>query len=157
MKHKILFVCMGNICRSPAAEGIFLDLVKKRGLADDFLIDSAGTYGGHLSELPDNRMRLAASKRNYNLYHRSRQLQASDFEKFDKILIMDGTNHLHLQSFLPDMKYNEKVFFLADYCKKNKISEIPDPYYSGARGFDYVLDLLEDACENLLEELVKSN
>jgi protein-tyrosine phosphatase len=146
---------MGNICRSPAAEGVFRALVEKHELAIYFVIDSAGTYGGHSGELPDGRMRRAAAKRGYNLTHHSRQVQGSDFEKFDKIFVMDDTNYQHLQRFMPDRKCNDKVFFLKDYCTQKNIPEIPDPYYSGEKGFEYVLDLLEDACENLLEEMIK--
>ena len=134
--YRILFVCLGNICRSPAAEGIMQHLVEERGLTDLFVIDSAGTYGGHAGDLPDPRMRSHAARRGYSLEHRSRKITGEDFDRFDLIIGMDDMT-----------EYNRH--FLHDH--------VPDPYYSGADGFELVLDLLEDACDGLLCTLVDGN
>ncbi len=152
MKKKILFVCMGNICRSPAAEGIFLRMAEEAGRGEEFEIDSAGTYGGHAGELPDGRMRAAALRRGYKLTHRSRQVRKEDFRDFDLILAMDEDNYERLCRVAPDRAGIDKVERMTAYCRRHTAREIPDPYYSGNAGFDLVIDLLEDACATLLEE-----
>lgn len=153
-KHKILFVCLGNICRSPAADGIMRELVRESGVADKFEIDSAGTYGGHAGELPDSRMRAAAAKRGLNLTHRSRRFTTDDFDRFDSILVMDDSNYENVCRLAPDPESLAKVARMAEYCQRFDISYVPDPYYEGHEGFEYVLDILEDACRNLLKELL---
>ncbi len=153
-KHKILFVCLGNICRSPAAEGIFRDMVEKRGLSDSFVIDSAGTYGGHAGELPDSRMRAAASRRGYRLTHRSRKLTDDDFRNFDIIAVMDDSNYERASRTAPDVESIGKIHRMADFATKHVWDHIPDPYYEGAEGFELVLDLLEDCLDGLLNSLV---
>lgn len=152
---KILFVCLGNICRSPAAEGVFSHLVRERGVVDRFEVDSAGTYGGHAGELPDPRMRAHAARRGYLLEHRSRPVRPSDFERFDLILGMDDYNIDTLRSMADTPEEMVKVQRLTDYCRHYPVDCIPDPYYGGADGFENVLNVLEDACEGLLDNLCK--
>ncbi len=155
-KYKILFVCLGNICRSPSAHGIMEGLVQQNGLTDKIEIDSAGTYGGHAGELPDSRMRAHAAKRGYKLTHRSRQVQTSDFEEFDLIIAMDDRNFANLKSLAPDLEAEAKIVRMMDFSDNIAYDHVPDPYYSGADGFELVLDLLEDACGNLLQSVRQS-
>lgn len=155
-KYKILFVCLGNICRSPTAEGVMIDLVRKAHLESRIEIDSAGTYGGHAGELPDSRMRQHALRRGYNLTSRSRQVRPSDFEDFDIILAMDDRNYQNLRDLSPDPESQNKVRRMVDFSQQTQYDYIPDPYYGGADGFELVLDLLEDACDGLLNE-IKTN
>ncbi len=153
-KKRILFVCLGNICRSPAAEGIFRDIVEKRGLGDKFEIDSAGLYGGHAGDLPDSRMRVHAFQRGYNLTHHARQVRTSDFRDFDLIFSMDDSNYSRLRALAPDVESEEKIVRMTDLCRRHPgVTFVPDPYYEGAEGFEIVLDILEDACESLADEL----
>ena len=153
---KILFVCLGNICRSPAAEGVFTHLSRERGVADRFEVDSAGTYGGHAGDLPDPRMRAHAARRGYLLDHRSRQVCLGDFERFDLILGMDDYNIDTLRSMADTPEQTAKVRRITDYCRHYPVDCIPDPYYGGADGFENVLNILEDACEGLLEHCLLS-
>ena len=147
---KVLFVCLGNICRSPAAEGVMKKLAD--GLPVE--IDSAGTADYHIGELPDSRMRSHAFKRGYNLLHHARQFDpSSDFERFDRIIAMDRSNLRHLQMMDRKNQYRDKLSMMTDYCQKMNITEVPDPYYEGAEGFEHVLDILEDACGGLLKKL----
>ena len=150
---KILFVCMGNICRSPAAEGIMKQKVQEQGLEDCFHLDSAGLYDYHEGELPDHRMRNHALKRGYKLTSRSRPVVYDDFNKFDLIIGMDDSNINNLKRMAPDPESQQKIKQMTDYCRHYHDNHVPDPYYGGASGFEHVLDLLEDACEGLLEEL----
>ncbi|MGL5682104.1 MAG: low molecular weight protein-tyrosine-phosphatase [Marinifilaceae bacterium] len=156
-KYKLLFVCLGNICRSPSAEGIMRQLVEDKGCAEAFDIDSAGTYGGHAGALPDERMRRHASKRGYVLDSRSRQFYPSaDFERFDLIICMDNENVHNIMRLAETDEERAKVVKMTDFCSHYKhYTEVPDPYYGGAAGFELVLDLLEDATEGLYEHLVK--
>lgn len=151
---KILFVCLGNICRSPAAEGVFLHLARERGVTDCFEVDSAGTYGGHAGDLPDPRMRAHAVRRGYLLEHRSRPVQPDDFDCFDLILGMDDYNIDTLRSMADTLEQTAKVQRVTDYCRHYPVDCIPDPYYGGADGFENVLNILEDACEGLIDSLV---
>lgn len=154
MKKKILFVCLGNICRSPAAEGIFKDLIKNKGKSEKYEVDSAGLYGGHAGELPDHRMRIHASGRGYTLSHRSRPVTASDFNDFDLIVGMDNSNISGLKRLAPTVEAEKKIVRMIDYVKDfPQYDYVPDPYYEGAQGFEIVLDLLEDGCRNLLDTL----
>jgi len=147
---KILFVCLGNICRSPAAEGVMKKLANGLPLE----IDSAGTADYHTGELPDSRMRAHALKRGYNLQHHARQFEpAADFEKFDFIIAMDRNNMRHLEMMDRKSRYRDKLSLMTDYCQMMDVDEVPDPYYEGPEGFEYVLDLLEDACGGLLKKL----
>lgn len=151
-KKRILFVCLGNICRSPAAEGVMRNMVEKAGREDEFELDSAGLYGGHAGELPDRRMRVHAFQRGYNLTHHSRPVRSDDFDDFDLIVAMDHSNYDRLRAFAPSVEAEEKVVRMIDFVKGfPRLDCVPDPYYEGAEGFELVLDLLEDGCANLLE------
>lgn len=155
MKHKILFVCLGNICRSPAAEGIMQKIIDEKGISDDFELDSAGLYSGHAGELPDARMRVHAKQRGYNLTHRSRPVRSHDFQDFDLIVAMDDSNYRRLINLAPTPDDEKKVVRMIDYVKGfPQYHSVPDPYYEGAEGFEIVLDLLEDGCANLLSSLM---
>ncbi len=150
---KVLFVCMGNICRSPAAEGVFRALVDRRGLAGEFEIDSAGTLDYHDGDLPDGRMRAAAAKRGYTLDSRARQVKPEDFGHFDLILAMDRDNLFHLHALDRGGRHADKIKLLCDFDPQGRHREVPDPYYGGAEGFDLVLDIVESACGKLLDDL----
>lgn len=157
MKTKILFVCMGNICRSPAAEEIMRIKLIKHGIGENFHIDSAGTHGYHKGELPDYRMREHASRRGYKLTSPSRPVKQEDFWDFDFIIAMDENNiqNLHRQS--PDNESRKKISLMTDYCQNKVADHVPDPYYGGAQGFENVLDILEDACEGFIYTLKTRN
>lgn len=150
----ILFVCLGNICRSPAAQGVMQRLVNERRLGREFRLDSAGTYAGHSGQLPDQRMRVHATRRGYDLTHRARQVRPSDFDDFDIIVAMDDANYWDLRDIAPTPAAQQKVVRMAAYLRSFPHRDcVPDPYYEGAEGFELVLDLLEDACGGLLDSL----
>ena len=152
--YKILFVCLGNICRSPAAEGIMRRMLEKEGLAGRIGVDSAGTYGGHRGELPDPRMRSAAARRGISLTHRSRKLSEEDFGRFDRIVVMDDMNYEDVHRLAPSRAAAERIFRMTEFCRRHPDRTcVPDSYYEGHEGFELVLDLLEDACEGLLEDI----
>ncbi len=153
MKKKILFVCLGNICRSSTAEGVMLSLLKKAGMENEVMIDSAGILSYHQGELPDSRMRAHAAKRGYNLVHRSRPVVTDDFEKFDLILGMDDRNIDDLKEKASSVEALKKIGRMTDYCTHMQVDYVPDPYYGGAEGFEYVIDILEDACQGLLDTI----
>lgn len=150
MKKRILFVCLGNICRSPAAEGIFKTMVAKEGLDELYVIDSAGTYGGHAGDLPDARMRKAAATRGYTLDSRSRKFMSTDFDNFDMVIVMDDSNYENVSRMAPSREALNKLYRMCEFCSSKQFDHIPDPYYEGAEGFQIVLNLLEDGCRNLL-------
>lgn len=152
-KHRILFVCLGNICRSPSAEGIMKAMIEEKGLSDSFYIDSAGTSGWHEGDLPDKRMRQHASLRGYTLDSRSRPVYLTDFEDFDLIIGMDDANVAELKKRAPDLPSVYKIRKMTEYNRTYDYDHVPDPYYGGASGFELVLNLLEEACSNLLEDL----
>lgn len=153
-KTKILFVCLGNICRSPAAQGVMERLVEEQGVADKFEIDSAGLYGGHAGDLPDSRMRVHARRRGLDLTHRSRQVREADFDRFDLIVAMDDSNYDRLRRMAPTPEDENKVVKMADYFTLHPWADcVPDPYYEGAEGFEKALDLIEDGCKTLLLRL----
>ncbi|MCD8071697.1 MAG: low molecular weight phosphotyrosine protein phosphatase [Alistipes sp.] len=152
---RYLFVCLGNICRSPAAHGIMEEMAARKGLTNRIEVDSAGTYGGHAGELADGRMRAAASARGYSLTHRSRQFRAGDFNLFDHIIVMDDSNYERVCRLAPDPEALSKVERMTDYCTRYDIDHVPDPYYEGRSGFEYVLDILEDAVSNLMERTLE--
>lgn len=155
--YKILFVCLGNICRSPAAQGVMERLVSEKGVADRFHIDSAGLYGGHAGDLPDSRMRAHARMRGLELTHRSRQVRSSDFDDFDVIVAMDNSNFDRLREMAPSLEDEQKVVRMADYFTQHPWADcVPDPYYDGAQGFENALDLIEDGCQTLLDRLQSS-
>ena len=151
MKKQILFVCLGNICRSPAAEGVMRHIVEREGI-DWIEIDSAGTYGGHAGSLPDHRMRFAALQRGYDLVHRSRLICEDDFERFDMIVVMDDMNYETVNRLAPSREAADRIFRMAEFFSRfPDRTYVPDPYYEGNEGFELVLDMLEDGCEQLLD------
>lgn len=150
---KVLFVCMGNICRSPAAEGVMRHLVAQAGLEGQIHIDSAGTGGWHAGNRADQRMRVAAMGRGYDLTSIARQVRPEDFLEFDLVLVMDEQNRRDLGVFDPEGRHEAKVRFFCEFCTEHEVKEVPDPYYGGPEGFEKVLDLLEDGCANLLAHL----
>jgi protein-tyrosine phosphatase len=154
MTYKLLFVCLGNICRSPSAENIMNHLVEQTGLSDRILCDSAGTSSYHIGSSPDRRMSTAAAKKlGFQLQGHARQFQKSDFQDFDLILAMDRENYQDILSLDPTEQYTHKVYLMCDFCSKHTLKEVPDPYYGGSEGFDRVIDLLIDACEGLLNHV----
>lgn len=148
--YKLLFVCLGNICRSPSAEGIMNHLIKQRGLESQIICDSAGTSSYHIGGPPDRRMTAAAGRRNIQLTGQARQFQLSDFDEFDLILAMDKDNYQNILYLDRKGEYRHKVKLMCDFCTQHSDREVPDPYYGGEAGFNYVIDLLLDACEGLL-------
>lgn len=154
MKQRILFVCLGNICRSCTAEEIFRTLVAQAGLAEQFQIDSAGLIDYHEGELPDSRMRQHALRHGYRLTHRSRPVTTADFSHFDLIVGMDEKNLRQLRRMAPSPTDAEKVVGMADYLRHHsEYNSVPDPYYGSATDFELAIELLEDACGGLLEKL----
>ncbi len=152
----ILFVCLGNICRSPSAEGVMKAILKREGLETTYFVDSAGTGGWHAGERADRRMRKTAAERGYDLTSLARQFDPrEDFEKFDAIIGMDDENIRDLRAMDREGRYGHKIFKMTDFCRKCKETSVPDPYYGGLHGFEHVLDILEDACEGLLDWLLK--
>jgi protein-tyrosine phosphatase len=152
---RILFVCMGNICRSPSAEGVFRHLVASRAPALAIEIDSAGTHDYHVGEPPDRRSIAAAARRGIDLSAlRARTVDAGDFERFDLILAMDEQNLEELRRRAPE-RYVERIELMMEYARTPLGSAVPDPYYGGPSGFEQVLDLLEEAAEGLLAHVLE--
>ena len=160
-EQRLLFVCLGNICRSPAAEGVFLHLLAREGLEKQFVVDSAGTGGWHVGNRADRRMRAAAERRGIHLPSRARQIETADLHRFDRILTMDDNNLRAVQALarsLDRQPHQPKAPMasiepITRYCGRFQVRDVPDPYYGGEAGFEQVLDLLEDACSGLLQEL----
>ncbi|MDE5641899.1 MAG: low molecular weight phosphotyrosine protein phosphatase [Muribaculaceae bacterium] len=151
---RILFVCLGNICRSPAADGVMRSIVKENGQESRFLIDSAGTGGYHIGDLPDQRMRVHARRRGLELTHICRQVRESDFDNFDLIVGMDESNLRNLRRLAPTVEAEAKIVPMAAWVDAAlRYDHIPDPYYDGAEGFETVLDLLQNGCQNLYNSL----
>lgn len=156
-KYKILFVCLGNICRSSAAEEIMRQLLIKEGLEKNIEVDSAGILSYHEGELPDSRMRMHAARRGYNLTHRSRPVRTEDFYEFDLIIGMDDRNIDDLRELAPSLQEERKIHRMCEYNLAKVVDHVPDPYYGGAAGFENVLNILEDACRGLFTSLVRDN
>jgi protein-tyrosine phosphatase len=150
---KLLFVCLGNICRSPAAENIMNHLASKSKIGNQIECDSAGTANYHSGSSPDRRMQAAATKRNIPMTGSARQFTKADFTAFDLIFAMDRKNYHNILALDPQGQYRHKVKLMCDFATQYPDKEVPDPYYGGAEGFDYVIDLLTDACAGLLSEL----
>lgn len=151
----VLFVCLGNICRSPSADGMLRKKLAEHGLDEKVTVDSAGTGDWHIGKAPDQRSQAAAAARGYDISNlRARQVVAEDFDKFDYVLAMDKSNIENMKEFMPSGKVRTQPELILERFGNNKsITEVPDPYYGGEEGFQTVLDLLETACDNLALEL----
>ena len=154
-KISVLFVCLGNICRSPAAEAIFINLIEKEGLSDGFNVDSAGTGSWHIGKKADRRMRIAAEKRELNILSRARQINMEDFEKFNYILAMDNSNFKNINDLQSRKSSSDlaSIKKIQDFKSIFNEEEVPDPYFGGDEGFDYVLDILEDSVRGFLKSI----
>ncbi len=151
MNTRVLFVCMGNICRSPMAEGVFRQLVRQAGLDEVVRVGSAGTHAFHLGEAPDRRAQAAALKRGYDIADvRASRVKEKDFEEFDMVLAMDWDNLAQLQQLAPKSSHH-KLQLLMRFATEHESATIPDPYYGNVQGFELALDYIEDACNGLLE------
>jgi protein-tyrosine phosphatase len=152
--YHILFVCMGNICRSPSGENVMRQVAESAGVADRFHLDSAGTISMHTGNPPDARMGKALNRRGFPTTGEARQVRTEDLEAFDLILAMDNDNLDYLrdlQSRRPDAERLARIQLFCDFCRRHEEDEVPDPYYGGAEGFERVIDLLEDGCAGILE------
>jgi protein-tyrosine phosphatase len=154
-KISILFVCLGNICRSPMAEGVFRRMMERENTNVKFEVDSAGLLDYHEGELADSRMRFHAQKRGYELTHRSRPVRKDDFDRFDMIIGMDEQNITGLKRLASTLAHEKKIYRMVDFSRNIPATHVPDPYYGGDSGFENVIDLLEDACEGLYAEIVR--
>jgi protein-tyrosine phosphatase len=150
---KILFVCMGNICRSPTAEGVFRHKVSESGLEDAIHIDSAGTIAYHVGHPPDQRAQKAALKRGIDLSSQhARKVTSNDFLEYDFVIAMDSDNHYELEAICPS-GHEDRLHMFLKFAQNSDETDVPDPYYGGSNGFELVLDLIEDAADGLLEHL----
>ena len=158
-KTKVLFVCLGNICRSPAAEAVFKKVLQDKNITNQFHIDSAGTSGIHAGERADSRMISAAKKRNIDITSISRKFLKSDFREFDYVLVMDDSNYQNVISLTENETDIKKVSLMTDYCSLNfvKYHKVPDPYYGGEEGFEIVLDILDNACTNFFNTITNDS
>ena len=152
-KIKILFICLGNICRSPMAETIMNKFLNHYGFEKLIMTDSAGLIGYHAGEKADPRMLLHAKKHGYNITHISRQIKEDDFFEFDMIICMDHSNYDRLISMAPGIDEENKISLMTDYCQTHVADHVPDPYYGGSRGFENVIEILEDSCDGLIKYL----
>jgi protein-tyrosine phosphatase len=151
---RVLFVCLGNICRSPVSQGIFEELVRREGLQDEIEADSAGTHSYHVGHPPDQRAQRSASHRGLDIgSQRARRLSPEDCRKFDYILFMDEENRRLVEPLCEGAGSRAEVRPFLDYASQRAETEVPDPYYGGPEGFEYVLDLVEEASEGLLEDI----
>jgi protein-tyrosine phosphatase len=155
MSYRVLLVCMGNICRSPTAEGVVRSYIKNNGLGNIVEVDSAGTHGYHVGEAPDSRTQRAAMARGYNLSQlRARKVARQDLDYFDLILAMDKSNLDNLRRMSPP-EMHDRIRLFMDYSRNFDDDEVPDPYYGLGHGFDLVLDMVEDAAQGLVDDLKK--
>jgi protein-tyrosine phosphatase len=150
---RILFLCMGNICRSPAAHCVFQHMVDEAGLSDHFEIESAGTIGFHAGNPPDRRMQQVMRARGIPVIGRSKQLDSFDMEHYDLILAMDNDNKAGALSLARGDAQRAKVKLFCEFCTEHSETEVPDPYYGGDHGFEHVMDIIEDGCRGLLKSL----
>lgn len=156
-KVKVLFVCMGNICRSPTAEGVFLKHVQDAGMSHLIEVDSAGTHAYHIGESPDARATQVAATRGYDLTpFRARRASSDDFKQFHYVLAMDKDNYANLESICPE-GFEERLNLFMQYASVADVNEVPDPYYGGKKGFEYVLDLVENASQGLLNHILRNH
>ena len=155
-KIRVLFVCMGNICRSPTAEGVFAALVKSENIENRFTIDSAGTHAYHTGDTPDLRAQKAAKDRGVNLAKlKARKVVVGDYDDFDYLLVMDDDNHKIVMEFCPE-EHRHKIKHFLEYAPHLDTLEVPDPYYGGKYGFERVLDMVEEASAGFLNSLKQS-
>jgi protein-tyrosine phosphatase len=154
--YKVLFVCMGNICRSPAGDNVFRHLVREAGLADRISCDSAGTLDYHVGKPPDRRMSAVLRRRSIPVEGRGRQFKKADFQDFDLILTMDEDNRRNVLALADSPAEEARVKPFTAFCSEHDLPEVPDPYYGGDEGFELVADLMEDGCSNLLEHIRKA-
>ncbi|PHS23631.1 MAG: phosphotyrosine protein phosphatase [Methylophaga sp.] len=153
---KVLFICMGNICRSPTAEGVFNSVIADKGTADQFVVDSAGTHAYHVGEPSDTRAQQTAKRRGVDLSKiRARKVNTNDFEHFDHVLAMDADNYHLLLAASPE-QYHHKIALFLDYASNSSGQDVPDPYYGGANGFEHVFDLVEDASQGFYQTVMKT-
>lgn len=153
-KKKLLFICLGNICRSPAADGIMRSLVASRSLTDSYLIDSAGIGAWHVGQLPDPRMRKCGQRHGYTFDHHARQISPADLTSFDYIIVMDEQNRADVECLARQSECTAQVLRMASFLTRHPgFTTVPDPYYGSEPDFDLTVELLEDACENLLNRL----
>ncbi len=154
-KISVLFVCLGNICRSPAAEAIFLNLINDKGIGNQFIVDSAGTGSWHVGKKADSRMRFAAKQRNINITSNARQIKKDDFSKFKYIVVMDNSNFNNVIDLKNRLKGSDfaKILKIQDFSSTFIEKEVPDPYFGGDSGFDHVLDILEDSVTCFLDNI----
>jgi protein-tyrosine phosphatase len=155
--HRILFVCLGNICRSPAAEIILQKIVDDAGLAHQYKIDSAGIIGHHTNSPPDSRMAASLKQQGFNIHGRARQITAGDLKEFDQIITMDESNLADAKKLDPTGTLHRKIQAFVSFCRFNHDPRVPDPYYGGQRGFDHVIEMLKDGCEGILESCIKNS
>jgi len=153
-KYRILFVCTGNICRSPTGEGIMRKFVADAGMAGRIHVESAGTIDYHVGELPDPRTRRAAEQRGYRLDSRARRVERADFDAFDLLLVADSDNMERMRRLATTDGHRAKLRMMLDWHPARTGRDVPDPYYSGPEGFELVLDLLEDSCRALLADVI---
>lgn len=151
---KVLFVCLGNICRSPAAEGVFKKMVSELGYSNHILCDSAGTSAYHKGHNADSRMSWSAKQRGYDLTSLSRPIEENDLKTFDYIITMDPSNFENVLAMDSERLFTQKIIPFVNYCTIHQIQEVPDPYYRGAEGFEWVMDILEDGCKGLLKSIL---
>ena len=151
-KVRVLFVCMGNICRSPTGEAVLLKKIAERNVSKQFVIDSCGTVNHHIGQNADPRMMSSAQTRGYELASIARQFSDDDFENFDVILAMDRDNYFEILQMDKKNLAEDKLHLLCDFVQSTSSSDVPDPYYGGEQGFDHVLDLIEEGCDALIEK-----
>ena len=158
-KISVLFVCLGNICRSPAAEALFIKKIKEKQIEDRFLVDSAGTGSWHVGKQSDLRMRVAAKNRKIDITSKARQISKSDFQQFNYILTMDDSNYKNVISLKNRATYSDlcEVRKIQEFAKSFHEKEVPDPYFGGEEGFDYVLDILNDSISGFLDHIFKNH
>jgi len=152
---RVLFVCLGNICRSPAAEACFRHTLEAEGLTDEIECDSAGTIDAHIGNPPDRRMREAAWDRGIEMKGQARQIEASDLEQFDLILVMDRDNYESVRALDSQRTHSQKIKLFCEFATSSDEEEVQDPYYGGPEGFETVMDLLEDGCSGLVERYLE--
>lgn len=153
-KKKLLFICLGNICRSPAADGIMKALVEKHGVDDNYEIDSAGIGSWHIGQLPDHRMRQCGQQHGYTFNHLARQIATTDFTAFDYIIVMDEQNYADVSRLASRTNATARIVRMADFFTRHKgAASVPDPYYGTETDFHHAIALIEDGCEGLLKRL----